>query len=95
MSVHARDCDCHTYGCLLRRKGIQLPPSATPTRTPNRPWRPGPRYNSWEAGHVGEHRADGSFMPFLDPGDGHPLSTKEWADDRRQFEAKLRRVKAG
>lgn len=96
--MHPPDCTCTegpgSYGCQLRRKGIQVPPSATPTRTPRRPWRPGPK-NSWEAGIAGEHRPDGSFMPHLDPTDGHRLSVKEFADNRGRYEKRLREVRAG
>lgn len=94
MTTHARDCDCPTLGCTLRRKGIQVPPSATPTRTPRRPWRPGPK-NSWEAGLAGEHRPDGSFMPILDPTDGHKLSVKEASDGGRALENRVREVHQG
>lgn len=95
MPVHPVDCECDTYGCRLRRKGIQLPPSATPTRTQRRPFRPGPRHNSWEAGVAGEHRPDGSFMPHLDPTDGHRLSVKEFADGGSRFRERLREVRQG
>lgn len=93
MSVHAPDCGCETLGCKLRRKGIQVPPSALPTRTGRRPWRPGPK-NSWEAGRIGEHRPDGSFMPVINAA-GKELSTKEMADDRHRIERRLREVRQG
>lgn len=94
MSVHAPDCDCDTLGCQLRRKGIQVPASATPTRTPRRPFRPGPRYNSWEAGRAGEHRRDGSFMPYL--GDnGQALGIKDYSENRRRYDDRLRQVRSG
>lgn len=92
--IHDPDCDCDTYGCQLRRKGIQVPPSATPTRTPKRPFRPGPRFNGWEKGRAGEHRRDGSFMPYVHP-DGRDIGVKEWADNRRDYTSRLRQAKAG
>lgn len=92
--IHASDCGCDTYGCVLRRKGIQVPPSATPTRTPRRPFRPGPRFMSWEAGRAGEHRRDGSFMPYLGS-DGQPIPIKDWGENRHRYEDRLRQVRAG
>ncbi len=93
MSVHAPDCRCDTYGCVLRRKGIRLSASATPTRTQRRPFRPGPN-NSWEKGRIGEHRPDGSFMPVLNDAGQH-MGVKEWADDRTRNEKRLKASKAG
>jgi hypothetical protein len=93
LSVHAPDCGCDTYGCQLRRKGISVPPSATPTRTQRRPFRPGPN-NSWEKGRAGEHRRDGSFMPYLND-TGQDIGVKEWADNRTKYEKRLKAVKAG
>ncbi len=43
---------------------------------------------SWEAGVKGEHRPDGSFMPYLDK-HGAPIGVKQWGEDRRNYEAKL------
>lgn len=92
--IHPPDCGCDTYGCQLRRKGIQVPPSATPTRTQRRPFRPGPRFNSWEKGRAGEHRRDGSFMPHLG-NDGQPITIKDWSENRCRYEDRLRQVRAG
>lgn len=44
---------------------------------------------------AGEHRPDGSFMPHLDPVDGHKLSTKEFADGGSRFRKRLREVRQG
>lgn len=86
MSAHPPDCDCPKYGCTLRRKGIALSSAATPTRTQRRPFRPGPRYNSWERGVAGEHRPDGSFMPYLNES-GKKIQLKEFSEHRSEFEA--------
>lgn len=86
MPAHAPDCDCDTYGCELRRKGFTLSSAATPTRTQRRPFRPGPRFNSWEKGVKGEHRPDGSFMPYLN-GDGQKIHVKEFSENRKEYEA--------
>lgn len=86
MPAHAPDCGCPKYGCTLRRKGIALSSAATPTRQGRRPFRPGPRFNSWEKGVAGEHRPDGSFMPYLN-GDGQRIQVKEFSEHRREFEA--------
>jgi hypothetical protein len=49
---------------------------------------------SWEAGRAGEHRRDGSFMPYLG-GDGQPIGVKDWGENRRRYESRLRQVRAG
>lgn len=92
--IHPPGCTCSTYGCELRRKGIQVPPSAQPTRTPRRPFRPGPKHMSWEAGRAGEHRRDGSFMPYIHSS-GTDIGVKEWGENRKDYESKLRAAKAG
>lgn len=78
--IHAPDCTCETLGCKLRREGVfALSSAATPTRVGRRPWRDPAKHchNSWEAGTAGEHRADGSFMPYLGE-NGRRIHVKEW-----------------
>lgn len=81
MAIHPPDCNCVTLGCVLRRGGgIQVPPSATPTRTRRFVPRQ-PRYMSWEAGVAGEHRPDGSFMPAIDGTTGDRIGIKRWSEE--------------
>lgn len=80
--IHSPDCGCDTLGCRLRRDGVfALSSSATPTRQGRRPYRDPAKHNhnSWEAGIAGEHRADGSFMPYL-TGTGGQMHVKEWSE---------------
>lgn len=89
MPVHPIDCDCSTYGCVIRRKGINLSMDASPTRRARRPWRE--KVNCSEnAGLAGEHRPGGTFMPFVEPtrGDNNRLRkihTKEGRDRRTEI----------
>ena len=72
MSVHAPDCECDTYGCQLRRKGVQVSPAGMVKHNGKPP--AAHRYNQWEKGKAGEHRPDGTFMPYLNKtGDAIPI----------------------
>lgn len=87
MTVHATDCDCDTYGCVLRRKGIALSNAATPNRPKRRPWRPG-NQPSWEKGLAGEKRGGGTFMPYLDKnpdGSMRRVHVKEGGERRHEI----------
>lgn len=80
------------YGARLRAKGIQVPPAATPTRTRKHTYRP-PAQPSWEAGIAGEHRPDGSFMPYLNA-DREEMGVKEYAENRHNVQAQVDRLKS-
>lgn len=74
---HGDDC----FGCRI--KTIQIAASATPTRRNNvAPRKPDP---AWERGRAGEHRVDGSFMPYLKP-DLSPIGVKHMQDKRTVYE---------
>lgn len=95
MAIHDPNCDCKAYGCVKRREGFgYVSGAATPTRTQRRPFRPGPRFNSWEAGLAGEHRADGSFMPYLDA-NGARMGIKEYSENRRAVDEARSRQRSG
>lgn len=81
--IHPSGCDCGAYACELRRKDIRYSSDATPTMRANRPFRPKTE-SSWEAGVAGEHRADGSFMPYTDA-QGRKIRVKEMAERRREL----------
>lgn len=87
--IHPSDCSCDTYGCAIRRKGIQVGPSASPTARWRRPFRE--KVNCSEnAGLAGEGRPGGTFMPYLEPmadGSGRfrPVHTKEGRDRRTEI----------
>lgn len=48
--------------------------------------------NGWERGIKGEHRADGSFMPYIDH-NGNPIRMKQWAENRHNYEAQLDKLR--
>ena len=54
---------------------------------------PPPKANpSWEKGIAGETRRDGSFVPYLNS-EGSHIRVKEFADNRKKYERKLREVR--
>jgi hypothetical protein len=78
----------------MRREGLfSLSSAATPTRQGRRPFRPGPRFNSWERGIAGEHRPDGSFMPYVSE-TGRRIRLKEWGETRSLREIRERQLSA-
>lgn len=82
-----------SYGCELRQKGIGVPPSATPTRTPGK-GRPQTANPWWEKQIVAETRPDGSKMPVLRPGTLTPLRIKEYGQRRAEIDSKIKQVRA-
>lgn len=90
MAVHDPDCTCDTYGCVLRRKGVQVSPAAMPNRQ-HHVHRPIVK-PSWEAGTTGEQRPGGGRMPYL-KGDGTPITVKQFANKRGIYTEKLREVR--
>ena len=85
---------CADCGLSSAKRILQSPAltaDATPNRTRNKipPRRPN---NSWERGKAGEHRADGSFVPYVNS-DGDHIPVKEFADNRSKYEGLLRKRK--
>lgn len=80
------------YGCRVKAKGIQVAPSATPSRRNDAA--PAKANPVWERGRVGERRPDGSWMPYLSPKTGKPMGVKEFAQGRRGFTQQLRALKS-
>lgn len=87
MCVH-RDDDC--WGCRIRAKGVQVSPSATPSRRNTIP--PRTADPAWERGLAGERRCDGSFMPYLNE-HGSPLHVKEAGERRHEINAQVDRLR--
>lgn len=77
MATHPADCECDTYGCVLRRKGVQLSPAGMErhNRKPPAPH----RYNQWEKGRASEARPNGTRMPYIDK-HGSPIPIKKYAE---------------
>ncbi len=57
-------------------------------------FRPKPNM-SWEKGIQGEHRPDGSFMPYVRASDLSPITAKQMADNRGNFERQIRELRSG
>ena len=89
MTIHPSDCECDTYGCKLRRKGIGLSAKASQTMRARRPWRP--KVNcSWEAGPACEPRPGGTRMPYIGDKSGRIIRQKE-ATERSSEISEIRR----
>lgn len=86
-------CQDH-FACRLRAKGVSVSPAATPTRVSNRtqPHRPMAE-PSWEKGKAGEHRPDGSFMPYLSFDDRTEMGVHELASRRHDVEDAVHRLR--
>ena len=90
------DVTCQDCGEEAAKRNLQSPAltaACTPTRTMNRvpPRKQDP---AWERGVAGEHRPDGSFMPYLRPADQTPMKVKEFADNRTKYEKVLREMRS-
>ena len=94
MAVHPEGCDCGSYACELRNKGVSIAHAATPNRT--RKGKPGSNaeYNGWEKGKAGERRSNGTFMPYLD-GKGNTIPVKQFAEKRHTYDERLKKVRSG
>ena len=86
--IHPRNCRCDAYACRLRAKGVQLDPGTTRQEYRGKPGN-NAQHNSWEAGVAGEHRAGGTFMPYLDR-KGNVIPIKQGVDNKFQHR-KIRR----
>lgn len=62
------------------------------SRTGRYAFRPMPNL-SWEKGIAGEHREDGSFMPYLNADGLHPMNVKQFADNRGGYESQIEQLK--
>ena len=65
----------------------QISPSSLPSRMNKIP--PRKADPAWERGIAGEHRRDGSFVPYLGS-NGKQIGVKEFADNRSKYEGLLR-----
>lgn len=73
------------YGCQLKAKDFSLSAAAAPSRQNNvRPRQPD--QPSWEKGRAGEHRADGSFMPYTDA-NLRTIPIKEYGEKRHKLDS--------
>ena len=78
-------------GCQLKAKGVTVPPSALPTRTPKRTHRP-VQQPSWEKGRITQKRRGGFEMPVLNS-QGKPMTVHE--AQSTNVDRRLRELKTG
>lgn len=87
--LHPDDCTCDTYGCSLRRKGVQLSPKATPNRRnsipPRRPNVPGQPI-------VYQDRPGGFRMPIM-TATGDFLRRKQYLERKHEIDDTLNRIR--
>jgi putative FmdB family regulatory protein len=83
------DTVCPDCGETVKR--ILQAPALTAAAAPSRQNKvPPPQANPvWEKGISGEHRRDGSFVPYVHA-DGSRIGVKEFADNRTKFERIIR-----
>ena len=77
---------------LSSAKRILQSPALTADATPNRGRNkipPRKAQPNWEKGRAGEHRRDGSFVPYR-KADGSTIPIKEFTDNRSKYEGLLR-----
>lgn len=84
MTQESKSSDADAYKAKLRSLRFGRVPGGSRT-TAGQPAKHNP---AWERGIKGEHRADGTFMPYLDK-DLAPIGLKQWGEERRKFEANL------
>lgn len=75
--IHPADCECGAYACELRQKAPQVSTAGMVRRNSIPPSKP--RYNQWEKGKAGEHRPNGSWMPYID-GKGSEIPIKKYSE---------------
>ena len=75
-------------------KRILQSPSTTAAATPSVKNKVPPSKANpvWEKGIAGEHRPDGSFVPYVH-NDGSRIGVKEFADNRIKYERNIRKNK--
>jgi len=86
------DTVCQDCGETVKR--ILQAPALTAAAAPSRMNKvPPPQANpAWEKGIAGQHRRDGSFVPYVHA-DGSRIGVKEFADNRTKFERIIREKK--
>ena len=86
------DTVCQDCGGTVKR--ILQAPALTAAAAPSRMNKvPPPQANpAWEKGIAGQHRRDGSFVPYVHA-DGSRIGVKEFADNRTKYERIIREKK--
>ena len=87
--VHPPGCQCGKYACELRSKSVQISAAATPTSHNRKA--PAPHTNNqWEKQKAGEHRAGGTFMPYIDQ-HRNTIPIKSYTDKKAVHQESRRR----
>lgn len=83
---HPDSCECLPCKLVYWRsgRGLQIDPRATPSRRNSTA--PAAANPAWEAGVAGEHRRDGTFMPYIHETTMNPIGLKEFGERRRELE---------
>ena len=83
------DTICQDCGGTVKR--ILQAPALTAAAAPSTKNKvPPPQANPvWEKGIAGQHRRDGSFVPYVNA-DGSRIGVKEFADNRTRYERNIR-----
>ncbi len=90
----ARDAQaCRICGTSLSR--LFSPPRIAPSATPSRKNAVPPRDAdpAWERGMVGDHRPDGSFVPYIND-DGTPIRVHQFQNERHALEPAIAQRRA-
>ena len=83
---------CQDCGETVKR--VLQSPALTAAAAPSQKNKVPPRQAdpAWERGTAGEHRRDGSFVPYVHA-DGSRIGVKEFADNRTKYERNIRENK--
>ena len=77
--IHEQDCDCGSYACELRSKGVQISHKGMVRHNRKTPARK-PLNNNWEKGSAPpEDRPGGFKMPRL-TAEGDRIPIKQWTE---------------
>ena len=79
--------ECEEVAVKRILQAANIAPSSMPSRMNKVP--PPKADPAWERGIAGEHRRDGSFVPYLDS-NGNRIGVKKFADNRSKYERLLR-----
>lgn len=91
---HGPWCDPECFGCHVASVSVQAS-KATPNRFGANGVAPRTPDPAWERGIAGEHRPDGSFVPYVNLDDNlEPIRVKQMAENRHRFTEQLRRLKS-
>lgn len=83
---HGPDC----FGCRIQ--GVNFDPRAMPSRRNSNEPTAMKANPAWEAGIAGEHRRDGTFMPYIRDHSMNAIHVKEFAERQHELEPAIRDI---